>query len=274
LLVIELFPADIAGMNSNAVPHAGPKARLILVPLAAAAVLLACLGGAATAATPIGRDGQIHACYRVKGKPKGSLRVVPSAKKHCKRGERKVTWSVVGPSGQSGSGGQSGNGGQSGQAGTNGSSKETEAALQSKIANLNLKVEGLEGVLSGVTNGDLLGALNTLKGLDNGDLLNSVDAVKGLSNGDLSGAVDAVEGLTNLDLSKAVDAVQGLTNTDLTEAVDSLPVVDALCTQSAGLTEQVNDVAKGVSEIALGGILPGGLTLKLPTLQPLDPFTC
>ena len=65
-------------------------------------MLLACFGAVATAAPPVGKDGQIHACYRVKGKPKGSLRVVPSAKKRCKRGERKVTWSVTGSTSQAG----------------------------------------------------------------------------------------------------------------------------------------------------------------------------
>ena len=140
--------------------------------LAAAAALLVGLVGTAGAAAPIGQDGTIHACYRVKGKPKGGLRVVPSAKKRCKRGERKVTWYVAGAGGQTGTGGQSGTGGQAGsagqagQAGTAGSSGN-EAVLQSKIASLNLKLEGLEGILNGVTHSDLQGVLGTLNGVDN-----------------------------------------------------------------------------------------------------------
>jgi hypothetical protein len=42
---------------------------------------------------PGGKNGTIQACYRVKGKPKGALRVVP-AQQRCKRGERKVVWSA------------------------------------------------------------------------------------------------------------------------------------------------------------------------------------
>jgi hypothetical protein len=56
--------------------------------------------------------------------------------------------------------------------------------------------------------------------------------------------------------------------------VDSLPVIDELCTQSTELTKQVNAVGKGVSEISLGGLLPAGLTLKLPTLPPLGTSAC
>jgi hypothetical protein len=269
-------------MNSNAVPQTSLKARFLLAPLAAV-MLLAFFGATATAASPVGKDGQIHACYRVKGKPKGSIRIVPSAKR-CKRGERKVVWSVAGSGGQTGaaagqagagqaeSAGQAGATGQQGQAGTNGS--PNEAVLKTEISSLTVKLDALESILGGITHNDLLNLQTTLGGLTNGELLGSVDAVKGLTSGDLTGAVDAVDGLTNGDLKGAVGAVSGLTNTDLTNAVASLPVVDSLCTQSEGLTEQVNKVGKGVSEISLGGILPGGLTLKLPTLAPLPGFTC
>lgn len=315
-LINEDFCADMACMNKIAVTHISLKTRLRLVPmvvLAAAATLLMSLVGTAGAAAPVGQDGMIHACYRVKGKPRGGLRVVASAKQRCKRGERKVTWNVAGSAGQTGAGGQfgagaggqSGSGGGAGGAGTNGTNGASgEAAVVSKIAALTLKTEGLEGVLSGVshselqgalgtvkgvdnsellgavsavkglTNGDLLGSVDAVKGLTNGDLLDSVDAVKGLTNGDLTGAVDAVTGLTNGDLTGAVDAVTGLTNADLTEAVDSLPVIDELCAQSTELTKQVNAVGKGVSEISLGGLLPPGLTLKLPTLPPLGTSAC
>jgi hypothetical protein len=267
-------------MNPNAPPQASFKARFLLVPLAAAATLLACFGDAATAAAPVGKDGQIHACYRVRGKPKGNLRVVPSAKKRCKRGERKVTWSVVGSPGQSGANGQAtGNGqgqsGTDGSAGANGSTGGGEAALMTKVAALNLKVESLEGVLDGITNGDLQGALGTLDGVDNVELSNAIDTVKGLSSVELDKAVDAVKGLTNGELSGAIAAVQGLDNTKLTEAVDSLPTVDLLCAQGTSLTEQVNKVGAGVGEISLlgAGAIPG-LGIKLPTLTPLGTFGC
>jgi hypothetical protein len=299
-------------MNRIASPHASVETRFRLVPavvLTAVVALLMGLVGTATAAAPIGQDGTIHACYRVKGKPKGTLRVVPSAKKRCKRGERKVTWNVAGTSGQTGASGQSGTGGQAGaagqagQAGTAGSSGN-EVVLQSKIASLSLKLEGLEGILNGVSHSDLLGVLGTLNGVNNAKLLGAVGAVEGLTNGDLTGAVDALTGLNNTKLTDAVDAVTGLNNTKLTDAVNavqgldntkltnavdavtgldnaklteavaSLPVIDELCSQSTELTKQVNSVGKGVSEISLGGILPVGLTLKLPTLPPLGTSAC
>jgi hypothetical protein len=216
-----------------------------MIGLAAAAMLLVGPAGTAGAAGPIGQDGTIHACYRVKGKPKGGLRVVPSAKKRCKHGERKVTWSVAGSAGQAGAGGQStgngqsGAGGQSGANGTNGG----EAALVSKIAALTLKVESLEGVLDGITHGDLAGVLGTLNGVNNAKLLG------------------------------AVNAVQGLDNTKLTEAVDSLPVIDSLCTQTSSLTGGINSLGLGVKGISVLG-LPG-LSLDTSGLPAaVSPFNC
>jgi hypothetical protein len=250
----------MACMNSKAVSQVALKTRFLAVPLAAA-MLFACFGASATAAAPVGKDGQIHACYRVKGKPKGSLRVVPSAKKRCKRGERKVTWSVTSASGQAGAGGQSGSGGGAGaggQSGVAGSPGGNEAVLQSKIANLNLKLEGLEGILSGITHGDLVGALGTLNGVNNAKLL---------------GAVNAVQGLDNTKLTDAVNAVTGLDNAKLTEVVDSLPAIDSLCTQTSSLTGGINSLGLGVKGISVLG-LPGLSldTSALPTA--LEPFTC
>ncbi len=208
-------------------------------------MLLAGFCSTSLAASPVGKDGTIHACYKVKGKPKGTLRVV-GVKKHCKRGERKVVWNAAGQGGQGGTAGQPGSNGsgQPGTAGSNGSSSANEAVLKTEIASLEVKIGSLEGILKGVSNGDLLGSLATVKGLNNADLLGAVDAVKGLNNA------------------------------DLTEAVNSLPVVDSLCTQATGLTEQSNLLGEGISKISLGGVLPVGLTLKLPTLEPLEPFAC
>ncbi|HEY5051831.1 MAG TPA: hypothetical protein VII45_00305 [Solirubrobacterales bacterium] len=198
----------------------------------------------------IGKDGKIHACYRVKGKPKGNLRVVPSAKTRCKRGERKVAWVTAGSSsqsagGQQGSDGTSGGSGTSGSAGTQGTAgaQGSTATLSTQVGTLNLKLEGLENILKGVTNGDLTGALGKLNGVNNGDL---------------SGVVDTVKGLTNLEL---------------TEAVDKLPAVDLLCTQATELTEQENVLRSVFNGLGLEGVL-GGL-LKVPTLPAALPgFNC
>lgn len=216
-------------MNGIAVTQVNVKA--LIVSLVGAAILLFALVGTAGAASPVGKDGKIHACYRVKGKPKGSLRIVPAKQKRCKRGERKVSWSASSTTGMPGVNGTTGTtaGGRSGSSGTNGTNG-TEAALKSQIAALNLKLEGLEGILSGLTNNKLLGA---------------------------------------------VDAVKGLTNSDLTEAVQAVPVVEQLCTQSSDLTEQANLLTKGLTEeVSLGGVLPVGLLLNLPTISELNGFTC
>lgn len=141
-------------------------------------MLLVGLCSTSLAAAPVGKDGAIHACYKVKGKPKGTLRVV-GAQKRCKRGERKVVWNAAGQSGSSGGAGQNGSSGsgQQGATGTNGTSSPNEVALKTEIASLNVKIEGLEKILGGLTNGDLLGVVNTVKGLDNTDLTETVKAL-------------------------------------------------------------------------------------------------
>lgn len=133
-------------------------ARLGLAVLAAL-VVLGVVGVASAAAVPlVGKDGKIHACYRVKGKPKGELRVVKGARTHCRKGERRVAWTVAGatgpqgPSGANGtdgSGGQTGSGGATGQQGAAGASA---AALEVRVGQLTDKVETLEQALTGVTN--------------------------------------------------------------------------------------------------------------------------
>jgi hypothetical protein len=142
-----------------------------LIALAIGAVLASCLVAPA-AQSAVGRDGQIHACYRVKGKPKGALRVVQGAKVRCRRGERKAAWNVAGSSGVASQGAQGGQG----QAGANGPSGD-EAALKAQIGALSLKVEALEGILQGITNGDLTGMLATLNGVTNPELLGAIGSV-------------------------------------------------------------------------------------------------
>ncbi len=265
-------------MNGIAVTHANVKT--LIVSLVGTAILLFALVGTAGAASPVGKDGKIHACYRVKGKPKGSLRIVPAKQKRCKRGERKVAWSassmtgVPGVSGTAGNtGGQSGSNGSNGAGGTNGTNG-TEVALKNQITDLTLKLEGLEGILSGVTHSDLLGVLGTLKGVNNGGLLNAVDAVKGLTNGELLDAVGTVEGLTNGDLLGAVGVTKDLLNADPTAALNSLPVVKSLCEGTKEATKGVNELevgVKGLTVLGLPGLSLGGLG-SLP--GAVDPFSC
>lgn len=160
-------------MEKNAAFHGFANHRpLWPALLGAAAILLVCLAGVAVA-KPLGKDGKIHACYRVKGKPRGALRVVPSARTHCRRGERKTAWSIAVPAGSSAAGSQ----GAAGQGGANGSSGPDEAALKAQIGSLTLKVQALESVLQGITNGDLTGMLATLQGLNNEGLTSAVNSL-------------------------------------------------------------------------------------------------
>jgi hypothetical protein len=78
--------------------------------LAICVCLLAAVGGLAThgfgafAAT----SGDVTACAKKKGKNKGALRLASK----CKRSERKVTWSQVGPAGPTGPAGTAGTAGR------------------------------------------------------------------------------------------------------------------------------------------------------------------
>lgn len=133
--------------------------RIAIALLASISVLSMAAGPAAAA--PVGKDGKIRACYRVKGKPKGALRVLVRGKR-CKRGERMMTWISATPSTGAGStGGQPGSTGPSGQngaPGTSGSSNEA-ASLAAQIASLTQRLEALEAILKGITNAALLEAV-------------------------------------------------------------------------------------------------------------------
>lgn len=134
------------------------------------------------AATPlVGKDGKIHACYKVKGKAQGTLRVVRSAKARCPRKWKKVAWNASGPGGSSGFQGEAGAPGPSGQNGPRGESGPPGTAgnvvvkgLEEKVTELLARVQSLESVLGAVCTqakdlneqstelGDSLEALNTV----------------------------------------------------------------------------------------------------------------
>lgn len=164
-------------MKAKAVPQADVKVRFGLVSvglLAIVGLMSLALAGTAVAAPAIGKGGKISACYRVKGKAKGAMRVVPANKK-CRRGERKLAWNVAGPTGQVGQAGAGGAIGGTGAVGPTGSSgTSNEANLQAKIAGLTLKVEGLEGLLQGITTGDLTGVVGKLSGVSGLQLTETV----------------------------------------------------------------------------------------------------
>jgi hypothetical protein len=135
--------------------------------LAAAAVLATALADPAGAGL-VGRDGKVYACYRTKGKAKGTVRLV-AKRKHCRRDEKKISWSATGPageSGQNGAGGESGSGGEAGAAG-----------LEGRIERLTNRVETLEEKLKGITNATLNEVVSKLQGVSGKQLQEAVSAV-------------------------------------------------------------------------------------------------
>jgi len=119
--------------------------------LSAAVAGLLVGAASAHAASVIGPGGQVSSCYlkkAKKGKAKGTLRVVPPGKR-CRKGEKPLTLSAQGQPGQTG---------QTGQSGAQGGSGQTSSSLETRIT-------PLESILSGVTNGELLGALDAVDSL-------------------------------------------------------------------------------------------------------------
>jgi hypothetical protein len=145
-----------------------PKA-VALAALLATVLTLACLSQPASAASLAGKDGMIHACFKAKGKAKGTLRVVRSAKAKCPRGWKKTAWNARGPaatggSGEGGSAGGNGEGGAPGSTGTTGAAgaKGTVTSLEKQVTELLTKVKSLESILSGIDNAQLKEAIGAV----------------------------------------------------------------------------------------------------------------
>lgn len=136
----------------------------MLLPILALLGFLA-FSSTASAAPPVARDGKIYACYKAKGKGKGTVRLVRNGKVRCQRKWKKVSWYANGLSGPGviaspGPAGPKGDTGPQGEPGTAGN--VVVETLEDKVAELLTKVESLEGVLSGVTNGQLLNAIGAV----------------------------------------------------------------------------------------------------------------
>jgi hypothetical protein len=144
-------------------------ATISVIALLGAALALVWMSAPATAASLAGKDGMIHACYKAKGKAKGTLRVVRSAKVKCPRGWKKAAWNARGPaasggSGEAGSPGGNGSDGGSGTTGANGAAgaKGSVASLETQVTELLTKVKSLEGILSGINNAQLKEAIGAV----------------------------------------------------------------------------------------------------------------
>src|SRR3954451_1013691 len=110
---------------------------------AALAVCLLLAAAPAGGAQLIGKDGKVYACYKTKGKGKGSVRLV-AKKGKCRKGERKISWNARGPSGTAGSPGETGAGGGPGEGGAPGA-----AGLETRVNSLLNRVDSLEDKLKG-----------------------------------------------------------------------------------------------------------------------------
>jgi hypothetical protein len=138
---------------------------------AAVALCLLVVAAPAGGAPLIGKDGKVYACYRTKGKAKGSVRLV-AKKAKCRKGEKKVAWNAVGQSGGAGSPGETGSGGSGGEGGPTGA-----AGLEGRVANLASRVETLEDKLKGISNLALTEVISKLQGISGKQLQEAIGAV-------------------------------------------------------------------------------------------------
>ncbi len=187
-------------MNETAAFH-GPgifRSRSFWIALLASLALLFagfCESASAKRHPLVGGDGKIHACYRVKGKPKGNLRVVRGYKVRCRRGERKVAWAVAAVAGPAGAGGAQGVGGSPGEPGTQ---STATTKLTEQVDSLSARVDSLEATLAGVTNADLLAVVDSLPAIDSlceqsEDLTEQVNLLQDVVGGiGLSPALEAI----------------------------------------------------------------------------------
>lgn len=125
-----------------------------------AAVALALVTSRPAAAGVFGKDGRIHACYKAKGKHKGALRVVRSAKAKCPKRWKKVAWNASGVQGPRGEVGATGATGAQGEKGTAGN--VVVENLENQVNELLERVKSLEAVLKGITNAELKEAIAAL----------------------------------------------------------------------------------------------------------------
>jgi hypothetical protein len=120
-------------------PHALIPALLVLL------ISSLVVAGSAPAASLVAKDGKIHACYKAKGKGKGTLRVVRSAKVRCPKKWKKTSWYAAGqpgPRGEAGPAGANGSPGDRGLPGTAGNIVVEQ--LEDKVSELLTRIESLE----------------------------------------------------------------------------------------------------------------------------------
>lgn len=144
--------------------RANPERSAFALVLLALCAFVLLTSTPASAASLVGKDGKIHACYKAKGKGKGTLRVVRSAKAKCPKKWKKVSWYASGPAGPQGASGSPGGNGETGTNGSNGLPGTNATAtvvkgLENKVTELLNKVASLETILNGIDNQQLKEAI-------------------------------------------------------------------------------------------------------------------
>lgn len=243
-------------MNAMDVPQMRDRRPGLALGLAVAIVALVVgllLSPTSAAAKKVGnpvKGGKVIACYKAKGKGAGNMRALVKGKR-CKRGERKLVWSVAGgaqgapgAAGATGAPGPQGAPGQPGANGTNGSKgadgTAAVASLETKVASLTLEVQTLEQLLSGVGEGDLSDLLDKLDGITGTQLDGVVSKLSGVTGTQLNEVVATLDGITNGELNGVITKLDGLTNSDLTGALSKLSGVTG--SELTGVVSKLNGV--------------------------------
>jgi hypothetical protein len=272
----------------HAITQSKSTARPFGTLFSAAILLLAlCIACSPASAKPRASSAAVHtvqACAVKAGKHRGSLRLI-SAGKGCKRGERRIVWNVLGPPGSQGASGTAGSPGEKGSqgnAGTDGAAGPegkagadgqagspgqtgppgTPGAIDSSLKEL---VETQGEQIETLTE-SLQTTTSLLQGVTHEQLTTAVNAgvkLTGITTGELNGAISNAAKLS------------GITTMELNNAIATIPKVTALCTRITALTNQANSLLTGLGGVSLGGLLPVGLELKMPSLPtPLAAFAC
>jgi outer membrane murein-binding lipoprotein Lpp len=221
-------------------------ASLVPVLLVALGLLFAPLASAAT--SPSVRNGVVHACMKVKGKPaqRGMIRIVgPTQKCNRKRGWKALNWNITGAAGAKGDTGPQGSGGSQGadgatgaegKRGEQGSGATVENQLKEVIASQAKEIEKLTDEVSTLSSG-----------------LGTVEGTVGTALATANTAKTTAETATD----KAGEAVTSVTTL--------AGKVSGQCSALNEVSTQANELTAGVSELtgALNAVLFGFLP-KLP----------
>jgi len=284
----------------HAITQSKSTARLFGTLFSAAILLLAlCIACSPASAKPRASSAAVHtvqACAVKAGKHRGSLRLI-SVGKRCKRGERRIVWNVLGPPGSQGASGTAGSPGEKGSqgnAGTDGAAgPEGKAGADGQAGSPGQAgpsgspgAPGAQGPpgAPGVVDLSLEELVETqgeqIETLTE-NLQTTTSLLQGVTHEQLTTAVDAgakLNGIAGSDIEGAIanaNKLVGVTTGELKNAIATIPKVTALCTRTTALTNQANSLLTGLGGVSLGGLLPVGLELKIPSLpSQLTAFAC